>query len=265
MRKLAASLLIALGVLCYGLLAGIAYAQAAQPEPASRSAARQVADAIAKVKSGKFIGYDVEVIAEARALVAIPDLEKQFTLVSDPIDKAKIAQVLLLLGDKKDAYWDYLAELVKPALESDAPDPAQYDAQRKQIRGVSQEFLAWAKAHGQSPGEAAENAIYNWPGIVMLVGATRDSRALPLLRRAFSSPNPALQISAADGFAEMLDTSSVPLMIERCKNAPPDVANAIAQSLVSFDDPEAQKMVDTYVPKDVAKALRDRRMAGLRR
>jgi HEAT repeat protein len=249
-------------LVCCGLLAGVAPGQAAQPEPSSQSAAEQLADAVAKVKAGKFNGYHVEVIGEARAVVAIPDLEKQFTLISEPLEKAKIAQVLLLLGDRKDAYWNYLAELVKPALESDAPSPMLDDARGKSIPDLSKEFATWAQAHGKSPGEAVEYAKYILPVIVMMVGATADSRALPLLRRAFLSPNSMIQIAASKGLAEMHDVTAVPLMIERCKNAPPDVASLIAESLVYFDDPEAQKTVDTFVPKEMATALRQKRMAG---
>ena len=107
-------------LLCCWLLVCTCDGQAAQQQPAGERAT-ELADAVAKVKSGQFNGYHVGVIGEARAIEAIPDLEKQFTLISDPIQKAQIARVLLLLGDKKDAYWNYLAEMVKPAVESDAP------------------------------------------------------------------------------------------------------------------------------------------------
>ncbi|MBZ5568002.1 MAG: hypothetical protein LAN64_09145 [Acidobacteriia bacterium] len=248
-------------LLCCGLPTGIARCQSAQPQAANESPA-EVADAIAKVKSGKFNGYHVEVIGEARAVVAIPDLEKQFTLVSEPLERAKIAQVLLLLGDKKDEYWDYLAGLMKPILDSDAPSPEGHDAQGKLIRPPSPEFVEWARKHGRSPGEAAEDAVYRLPGIVGIVGMTGDSRALPLLRRALLSPNFHIAFAAAFGLAEMQDTSSIPLIISRCKEAPAEASSLIAESLVYFDDPEGQKAVDRFIPKEKAKLLRDARSAG---
>jgi HEAT repeat protein len=223
---------------------------------------KDVADAVAKVKSGKFNGYHVGVIGEARAVEAIPDLEIQFTRVSEPIQRAKIAQVLLFLGDKKDVYWNYLADLAKPALESDAPSPIHYDTEGKSIPDPSQEFVTWAQAHGQSPNEAGENALYILPGIVMMLGATGDARALPLLRRALSSPNYQIEAAAALGLAEMHDVTAIPLMISRCASAPAEAATLIAEALVYFDDPQAQNAVDTYLPKERAKALREARITG---
>jgi hypothetical protein len=248
-------------LLCCWLLVCTCDGQSAQQQPAGERAT-ELADAVAKVKSGQFNGYHVGVIGEARAIEAIPDLEKQFTLISDPIQKAQIARVLLLLGDKKDAYWNYLAEMVKPAVESDAPSPINFDAQGKSIPGPAPEFAAWAKSHGQSPNDAGENAIYVLPGIVMMIGATGDSRALPLLRRALQSPNYQIEIAAALGLAQFQDKDSVPLIIEACHKAPAEVAVVMARSLVYFDNAEAQKTVDEFMPKDEAKMHRDARAHG---
>lgn len=251
------------GLVCCGLLVGVAYGQSDHPQPAIRRTVdkKDVADAVAKVKSGKFNGYHVELIGEARAVEAIPDLEKQFALASEPLDKAKIAQVLLSLGDRKDAYWNFLAELAKPALEGDAPDPMQYDAQGRTLSGLSPQWIEWAKAHNET-SDAGENAIYIYPGIVGLLGMTGDSRAVPLLRQALSSPNYLIDAAAAMGLAEMHDLTSVPLIIARCKVAPAEAAAVIAESLVYFDDPQAQNTVDTFVPKELAKSLREGRMRG---
>jgi hypothetical protein len=250
-------------VVCATLLTGVVFAQS-PPEPPVPTPAEQLADSLAKVKAGKFSGYNVEIIRRARATVAIPDLEKQFPLIKDIWDKAKIAQVLLSFGDRKDIYWNYLAELVKPALENDVPSPWVFDANGKSEEELRQHLLTWAKAHGKSADEAGQYIIYELPASVSFIGSTGDPRAIPILRRAFASPNSSIQGAAADGLAEMHDVASVPMMIERCKNGPPEVAHSIAESLVYFDDPEAQRMVDTYLPKDVAKELRQRRMSGQR-
>jgi hypothetical protein len=60
----------------------------------------------------------------------------------------------------------------------------------------------------------------------------------------------------------MGDDSSIPLIISACKDAPAEAASVIAEALVYFDDPRAQSAVDTYIPKNVAKSLRDDRAAG---
>jgi len=66
----------------------LAAAVSAQSDPRPQAAGRtvdkkEVADAVAKVKSGKFNNYHVGVIGEARAVEAIPDLEKQIKKASE--------------------------------------------------------------------------------------------------------------------------------------------------------------------------------------
>jgi HEAT repeat protein len=254
-------LLIPRVLLSCSLLVGLIYGQLGRTQVANERTA-EVADAIAKVRSGKFNGYHVGIIGEARAVEAVPDLEKQFTRTSEPIEKAKIAQVLLLLGDRKDVYWNYLVEAVKPALETDVPSPIHYDTAGKSVQGLSQDFVTWAQAHGQSPDQAGENAVYILPGIVMMLGSTADPRAVPFLRQALSSPNYQIAAAAAMGIAEMQDVISIPTIISRCKDAPAEAAGSIAESLVYFNDPRAQDAVDTFVPKEHAKALREARKMG---
>jgi hypothetical protein len=55
-----------------------------------------VPDAIAKVKSGKFV--HVELIARAGAVEAVPVLKEQVVRTQDPLVKAKIASALVRLG-----------------------------------------------------------------------------------------------------------------------------------------------------------------------
>lgn len=207
--------------------------------------------------------YFVEQIGHAGAVQAIPMLEQKFLRTEDPTDKGKIAQVLVKLGDKRDIYWNYLVDLATPAIESNAPDFMSYDSQGKTQPGPSPAFIAWAQAHNLAPnGTAAEDSVYRLPGRVGLLGLTGDPRAIPLLRQALSSPNHMIEVMAAEGLAELQDKGSIPLIIGACESAPAEAAGAIAQALVYFDDPEAQKTVDQYVPKEAAKALRDAKARG---
>ena len=256
-------------LVCCALLAGSALGQTVQVQPGKRlyeADEANVADAIAKVKSGDFAGVHVDLIGRAGAVEAIPILKEQFVRVHDPLDKAKIAQVLIKLGDKDDTYWDFLVKLATPALESDAPDFMNFDSQGKSSAGPSPAFIAWAKAHNvpaNGPnGNAAEDSVYIFPGKVGLLGLTADPRAIPLLRQALSSPNHMIEIAAASGLAEMQDKDSIPLIIEACKRAPAEAGGVIAESLVYFDDAEAQGAVDTYIPKDTAKIIREARAQG---
>ena len=258
-------------LLCMGaLLAGIAYGRAGQNQPGKTAAAvdnNKISDAIEKARQDNPESiYYVEQIAHARAVQAVPMLEEKFVRTKDPLDKAKIAQALIKLGNKDDTYWDFLVKLVTPAVESDAPDFMGHDARGKGVGGPSPEFIAWAKAHNVSlngPNEtAAENSVYVLPGEVALLGLTGDRRAVPLLRRALSSPNHMIEIAAARGLAEMQDKDSIPLIIEACKRAPAEEASVIAESLVYFDHPDAQSAVDNYVPRDRAKMLREAKAQG---
>jgi HEAT repeats len=256
---------------CLILLTVVSLGQTAQtqPEPATRlfeADKAHVDAAIAKLKSGDFVLSDVDMIGRGGAVEAIPILKEQFARVQDPLDKAKIAQVLIKLGDKDDTYWDFLVNFAKPALESDAPDFMNFGVQGKPAPGPSPAFIAWAKAHHVPPngpnGNAAENSVYIFPGEVMLLGGTGDPRAIPLLRRALSSPNHMIEVAAAEGLAELEDKESIPLIIDACKRAPAEAAEVIARSLVYFDDADAQNAVDMYVGKDMAKLLREAKAQG---
>jgi HEAT repeat protein len=250
------------------LLTGVAYGQAQQNQPqrlAYGADKANVPDAIAKIESGEFGGVHVDLVGRAGAVEAIPALKEQFVHVQDLFLKAKIASALVRLGDGDDTYWNFLVKLATPALESDAPDFVNYDSQGKSAPGPSPEFVAWVKAHNLDPTGLGEDSVYVLPGKVAFLGWSRDSRAIPLLRQALSSPNHMIEIAGAMGLAEIGDRDSVPFIIRACKRAPAEAAAAIAESLVYFDDPEAQSAVDEYIPKDIAKIYRDAKAHGKKR
>jgi hypothetical protein len=247
------------------LLTVLAYGQV-QENPSDKTADTvrkdTIVDIIAKAREDTPESiYYVEQISQAGAVQAVPMLEKKFSRTSDPLDKGKIAQVLIKLGDKDDTYWNYLVKLVAPALESDAPDFMNFDPQAKSSAGPAPAFVAWANAHNvpaNGPdGNAAENSVYNFPGRVLLLGGTGDRRAIPLLRQALSSPNHMIEIEAAKGLAEIQDKDSISFIIDACNKAPMEAAAIIAESLVYFDDAHAQSAVDTYVPRERARLLRE--------
>lgn len=253
---------VSLIYVCCVLFAATSSGQVKRAQPDQGAYGFTVADAIAKVQSGKFAGVHVDLIAEAGAVEAIPALEKQFESSPDPLDKGKIAQGLVKLGDQNDMYWNFLVKLATPAVNSNAPDFVNRDAQGNEVPGLSPAFIAWAKASNTSPDAAGEDAVYIYPGEVMLLGATGDKRAIPLLRQALSSPNYLIEAAAAKGLAETQDAASIPLIIAACKKAPSDAANLIARSLVYFDDPQAQAAVNHFIPSQLADGLRQARTQG---
>lgn len=243
-------------------LGGASFGQVKLAPPEVTSPVLTVPEAIAKVKSGDYGPVHLNLIAEAGASEAIPLLEEQFRISKDVLDKAKIAQTLIRLSDKDPAYWDFLSQLAMSAIESDAPDFVNRDNQGNDAHGLSPAFKEWSQKHSVAPDIAGEDAVYMFPAIVRLLGATKDPRAIPLLRQALHSRNSLIEIAAAKGLAQMHDMESVPLIIKAASNAPADAAALIAEPLAGFDDTEAQRAVDIYVPKEVAAALRQARAAG---
>jgi hypothetical protein len=152
---------------------------------------------------------------------------------------------------------DFLVKGVTQGLETDAPYVTRFDSQP----GPSQEFTDWASAHNITT-DAALETLYNSALAMSLLAKTGDRRGIPLLRRGLSSPYFLTQTSAAEGLAKIQDKESIPLIIEACKKAPAAAASVIARYLVYFDDPEAQRAVDTYIPKDMAKLYREARASG---
>jgi hypothetical protein len=236
-------------------------AYAPSPSPAN------VAEAIAKVKSGDFFGVHVEIIARARATEAVPALEEQFLRAQDPLDvhgpleKEHIASALVRLGDQNPVYWDFLMKSATAAVESGVPDPFVYDAQGKVSSDNSEGLAAWANAHNISRSDAGQKALYK-VGAVRYLAMTGDPRATSLLRQALVSRNFMMVSQAALGLAQIGDKDSIPSIIMACQRAPAEAAATIARSLVYFDDPDAQGAVDQYVPKDVARGLRIERAQG---
>lgn len=252
-------------LLC-ALTTAVVYGQAKQNQPdkaVGNIKKDEVSDAISKASENNPESiYFVEQLALARAVQAVPMLERKFVHTQDVIDKAHIASALVRLGDKDDAYWEFLVKQATLAVESDAPDFMNLDPQAETSAGPSPEFTAWANARKLDVQEAGGDAMYRLPGRIMLLSSTGDRRAIPLLRQGLLSPNHQIEYSAALGLAELQDKDSIPFILQACKIAPEAVAPAIAESLVYFDDPEAQKAVDTYVPKERARILREGKAAG---
>jgi HEAT repeat protein len=200
-----------------------------------------------KRNDGNSLHYVREAAAKHPAeTVAI--LKKNFAKTEDERLKAGIASTLIGLGDKENIYWDFLLRQATSVLESEASSVVKNDSQGKPIdEPLSEE--AWVKQNREL------NEILTF---VETVAETRDPRGVRLLRRALSSPDSETQNFAAYGLARAQDKDSIPLIIDVCKNARPDLAAAIASNaLVYFDDPRAQSAVDQYLTKEQAKFARE--------
>jgi HEAT repeat protein len=228
------------------------------------------------------LASDIELAVDTHAMKAIPILKQMFAqrqddfrkaLPPDPsalsyqerydffaspaaIDELGIASGLVRLGVKDDKYWNYLAEQVTLMLDYAPPylDPGRIGPDGK----PPPDFAAWAKAHNINAEAAASDAMmFLFPGVIYLLAKTGDSRAIPLLRRALMSPNFIIRDFAAGGLAKFHDKDSIPLIIEACKTSTPDGAAVIAENLLYFDDPQAQKAAERYVSEPILKGFRE--------
>jgi HEAT repeat protein len=220
-------------------------------------------DAIASVKSGNFSSSDVIVIANAGAAVqAIPALEEQFRRANDVDTKVSIATGLVKLKDRDNTYWNFLLEQATLAVDSNVPDAVYSESQGK-MTNQSPELQAWADAHNVPMNIAWHNASFEIPGKVLQLGTTGDPRGIPLLRRALQSHNYFIVTWAAKGLAQIQDKQSIPLIVAAAQRAPTGYNSLIAESLLYFDDTQAQSAADQLMPKEKATMLREARTRGM--
>jgi len=244
------------------------------------------------VKDGKIMmGRDLERIADAHETQAIPFLEQIFTKLRaqtigiDAIfsripppsyqndggyetsgmnlqNELHIANVLIRLGVQDDTYWDYLAGQAKASLRINMPFNVATDALGDHNPPPNPAFLAWVKSHDMDKNEAAMYQLSVQPSPVAFLAMADDPRGIPLLRQALGSSNFMIQSFAADGLAELHDNASIPLIIAACKKLPSSVRTALAESLLYFNDPQAQQYAQLNLPKEIYLSVRQRIAQG---
>jgi HEAT repeat protein len=220
------------------LLVGVGYGQTPQDQ-VDEILSLKVRSVIDLLKQGVYGPATQEQIAEAEAGQLVPTLEARFVTSQDAEVKARVAHALVDLGDKDNAYWDFLVQQAKLAIESDAPSPRCFSSANC-VSGHPAEYVAWARAHNVAEGSQAEMALYWLEGKVALVSG--DPRGIPLLREALKSPYREIVSAGADGLARADDKDSIPLIVEACKRFHDvDEVRVIAENLRFFQrDPEAR-------------------------
>lgn len=198
-------------------------------------------------------------IEAARAGQIIPVLEDLFAHNQNPETRARLASTLVRLGSTDAAFWNYLVEYARPAIESDAPSPTREGPPDQLVGGHTLAYNQWASAHHVTDMSPEGFAVYNLFTRVQWLAAAHDPRGLPLLRQALHSPNSQIVSAAAAGLADARDRASVPDLIAAARRSPPDQARLIASYLALFgDDPQAQTAAAYYAdkPKDPIEELR---------
>jgi len=227
---------VALRVLVWSSFLGIAYGQGAgQTDEALKAKTLEVLN---HLKQGTYGPTTPQQVAEAEAGQLVPILEERFVHGQDADIKARVAKSLLDLGDKNEAYWDFLVQQAKLAIESDAPSTRCYSSTN--CTGHSA-YVAWARAHNASEDSQAEMEL-NWQLEREVQGIFDDPRGIPLLREALKSANNNVVWSGADGLSRAHDKDSIPLIVEACKRfRDADDVRQIAHTLRRFEhDPETR-------------------------
>jgi hypothetical protein len=233
----------------------LAHGQATQKTPS------ELDTAIAHVMSGDGSGRDVVIVANAGKVQVVPALEEQFRHAKDVDAKLNIASGLVKLKDRDDTYWNFLLEQATLAVDSNIPD-ANFSASQGKMMDPAPELQVWADAHNVSVNTAFQYARSDIPDKVLQLATTGDPRGVPLLRRALQSHNYLIVTWGAKGLAQIQDKQSIPLIIAAAQRAPIGYNSLIAESLVYFDDEQAQSSVDTYMPKEKATMARGERARG---
>src|SRR3984957_5385254 len=138
-------------VLC-ALLGGVVYGQASQ-EQVDEVRSQTVRIVIDSLKQGFYGPVNQEQIAEAQGGQLVPILEARFGRSQDADVKARVARALVDLGDKGNAYWDFLVQQATLAIESDAPSSQCYSSTN--CTGHA-EYVVWARAHNVPEDTKAE-------------------------------------------------------------------------------------------------------------
>lgn len=202
---------------------------------------------------------DVRLVAQAGAVEAIPSLKEEFAETKDVWLKLAVASSLVKLGARDQAYWDFLADKAKEAVENDAPSLFLFDSEGKVDRNqreYSPEFIAWAKAHNQDPAAAAQAQTFDLPRNFLYLAEIGDPRGRELLRRGLKSRNFSIEAYAAWGLAKLQDKDSIPLIIEVCRTMNRERTSFIARALLFFDDPRAQSGAEMFIDKPMLEELR---------
>lgn len=218
--------------------------------------------AIEHIKTGKFDLMDVEIITAQHATEAIPALKLQFAGNNDVEKKRRIASALVKLGERDGPYWNFLVIRANQSLQDEPPNPFEFDSNGKAIAKPTEGLKKWAESHHMPLGDALMESMKLAGEPIMDLARADDPRAIPILRKALGSKYFFTRVDAARGLAALHDAESVPAIVQACEKSPKEVAGAIAQSLVYFDDPAAQHALESYVPKGTVEALRTKRAQG---
>jgi HEAT repeat protein len=212
------------------MLIGVAYGQSPQGQ-SDRSFNMKVSSVIDSLKQGTYGPATQEQIDEAQTGQLVLILETRFVTSQDAEVKARVARALVDLGDKGNAYWDFLVQQAKLAIESDVPSSRCFSSTN--CTGHA-EYVVWAQSH-HAPQDAQAEMELHWRLEERVQLVFGDPRGTPLLREALKSLNINVVSTGADGLTRAHDKDSIPFIVEACKRFhDADEVRLIAHTLRQF-------------------------------
>ncbi len=180
----------------------------------------------------------------------VADAKELFALTDDTVMKQRMASILLSIGVKDQAYYEYLTNEAEKALahDHDMPRPVLYDEQGLKT-ALNPALNEWCKTHGVGFWDMEKVEYYEIPVAWYYLAAAGDARTYDLLLKGLHSQNVMIATWAAKGLAKLQDPRAIDELISTGRHAPAEAGIAIAQSLIYFADPKAQAAAEELMPE----------------
>jgi hypothetical protein len=185
---------------------------------------------------------------------AVQDMQRIFPLLTTPNVKQRVASILVSIGVKDEIYSNYLRSEAKAAVDNPLPYPYLYPEKGK--NSYNPAFIKYCKQHHLAADEAVWKAQYEIPGPVFHLAAAGDPRSFKFLVKTLKAQNYMIAIQASKGLAKINNKRAIKPIVRRVSKVPLDIAGAMSEALVYFDDPAAQATADQYISKDRLVLLR---------
>jgi len=179
----------------------------------------------------------------------MPALKLAFEHGKTAEEKQWIAATLLRLGENSSTYFDYLAGLAKEAIEDRTPFFIKYDNAGNAIEGqFDTGFLNWCAQNHKDPREIARIQFSVYLKDVRMLAYAQDPRAVELLRLGLESPNELVVVYSVEGLGRLHDGAALPLIAKALDHAQNGARTAIAEQLCWFRLPEAERLMERFIP-----------------
>ncbi len=242
-------------VVVLGSLLSLSVGHAQAPERNQAQASSQPApnlldEAISHIKTGHYEEGDVtHVMSGGDEAREKPILENLFLeLQQNHLLKGLVAATLIRFKDPSDTYYTYLSDVVRIALDSGVPESVSAD-DIPNASSPSTPLAIWARSRNLTVKLAqtqADNLVFDVEAVV----ASQDTRFIPLLRRAVTSPNLLAAGFAVTGLAALKDNASIDDVVAEMKKADPSKQQYLAVQLLRFDNDRADSEATPYLEKE---------------